>query len=83
MPLLSVQIQEVYKKKPISTKVPCVTLRFETEWVELVENGWNRLSPPVSADNIYKAISMPFSSIKHDNKIYGDGSAIAKNSIQD
>lgn len=29
---------------------PCVTLRNETEWVELVEGGWNRVARPLEAD---------------------------------
>jgi len=30
--------------------VPCVTIRDETEWIELVEMGWNRLAPPGQVD---------------------------------
>ena len=29
---------------------PCVTLRDETEWVELVESGCNKLAPPGGRD---------------------------------
>ena len=36
--------------------VPCVTLRDETEWVELVEARWNRLLPPRRPNEIADTI---------------------------
>jgi UDP-GlcNAc3NAcA epimerase len=44
------------QKEAFFHRVPCVTLRDETEWVELVELGWNRLVPPTDADTIRASI---------------------------
>ena len=54
--------------------VPCVTLRDETEWTELLDLGWNRLAPPTRTD-IAAEIRSAFGTIGRDGKPYGDGHA--------
>jgi UDP-GlcNAc3NAcA epimerase len=54
--------------------VPCVTFREETEWVELVDSGWNVVMPPRSG-RLAEALET-FSAPPHrDRNIYGDGRA--------
>ncbi len=40
------------QKEAYFARTPCVTLRDETEWTELVELGWNRLAPPTDTDTV-------------------------------
>jgi UDP-GlcNAc3NAcA epimerase len=40
------------QKEAFFAGTPCVTLRNETEWVELVEIGVNRVVPPTDADRV-------------------------------
>jgi len=60
--------------------VPCVTVRGETEWVELIEAGWNRLANPVDSKAIQKAVLQALSSNLSDKTVlpYGDGRAAEK-----
>ena len=55
--------------------VPCVTLRDETEWVELVESGWNRLAPPRSAEAVAGAVLDAIGSRGRPVDAYGTGDA--------
>lgn len=65
------------QKEAYFCQTPCVTLRDETEWTELVETGWNQLVSPVEADfasrlNAALAKSAPE---EYDSAIYGAGNA--------
>lgn len=45
------------QKEAYILKKPCITLRTETEWVETVQSGWNRLLSPLDPG---------FASVVHD-----------------
>lgn len=67
------------QKEAFFYKVPCVTLREETEWVELVELGWNHLVPPVSGAFVEQGIKKALiSSPGLDAEPYGDGKSSEK-----
>lgn len=62
------------QKEAFFYRVPCVTLRDETEWVELVELGWNRLASP-AAGNLAQSILAALGSEGVEAQPYGDGKA--------
>jgi len=56
--------------------VPCVTFRETTEWVELIELGWNRLAPPVSPAAVISGLRDGLESTPRSTETpYGDGHA--------
>jgi UDP-GlcNAc3NAcA epimerase len=65
------------QKESFFCRTPCVTLRDETEWVELVASGWNQLVSPDDAEfkkRLVAALAKPYPS-EYDAKIYGTGNA--------
>lgn len=66
------------QKEAFFHKVPCVTLRDETEWTELVTSGWNHLTPPTDKDAIVTAIHGALGTQGEDVQPYGEGDAAAQ-----
>ena len=66
------------QKEAFFQGVPCVTLRDETEWVELVEMGWNRICSPTSVEAVADAIVSAVGTKGRSENPYGDGRASEK-----
>ncbi|MFO1022642.1 MAG: UDP-N-acetylglucosamine 2-epimerase (non-hydrolyzing) [Planctomycetales bacterium] len=67
------------QKEAFFYRVPCVTLRDETEWVELVGLGWNHLAPPLSADKVEETLQAVLKGKPGvEAQPYGDGHAAEK-----
>jgi UDP-N-acetylglucosamine 2-epimerase len=64
------------QKEAFFYKVPCITLRDETEWVETVTDGWNVLVG-ADYDKIVDAVQN-FIPPSNQNDHYGDGHASEK-----
>ena len=66
------------QKEAFFYRVPCVTLRDETEWIELVESGWNRVAPPVDAVAMLTALRASLGTVGKEVAPYGAGDAAVR-----
>ena len=65
------------QKEAYIFRVPCVTLRDETEWIETVESGWNRIAG-TQVDGIVDAACSPWELPVNQADLFGDGDAAGK-----
>lgn len=65
------------QKEAYILKVPCVTLRENTEWIETIKDGWNVLVGS-NKDKIIEAVNEFKPSVQEHQNRFGDGNASNK-----
>ena len=63
------------QKEAYFHRKPCLTLRDETEWVELVDAGFNKLMSPFATDFLKVVDQFSETVIPSGSSLYGDGQA--------
>jgi UDP-GlcNAc3NAcA epimerase len=63
------------QKEAYFYKVPCVTFRDETEWIELIEHDWNKLISMNNLKNICQDVIGFIGKTRKDCELYGNGNA--------
>ncbi len=69
------------QKEAYYASKPCITIRDETEWVELLGSGWNMLVPPIQlCDNRQRILDFLATNFakKPKENYYGSGNASQK-----
>lgn len=66
------------QKEAYFYRVPCVTVRDETEWVETVESGWNILAGADSGKIIQAYRNSASNPSREEKDVYGDGRSAHK-----
>lgn len=66
------------QKEAFFHQVPCVTLREQTEWTELIDSGWNKLVSTQSHEEVLTGIRNSIDKFGKDISPYGDGKTAEK-----